>query len=84
MSLRIVRRTDVQKILGVSRSTTYDRQRAGLLPPPINLGGRAVGWLLLEINELAWAFINGWPEDKIKALVLMFIEVRKMDVKNVQ
>ena len=40
----ILRPNDVLAMLGVSRSTLWRWVRAGLLPPAIKLGQRAVGW----------------------------------------
>lgn len=40
----ILRTNDLLAMLGVSRSTLFRWVRAGLLPPGIKLGQRAVGW----------------------------------------
>ena len=37
---------------GLSRSTIYSRVADGSFPKPVNLGGRAIGWLAAEID--AW------------------------------
>ena len=51
--LSILRRKQVEKRTGLSRSTIYLRIQEGTFPRPIKLGGaRAVGWLENEIN--AW------------------------------
>ena len=49
---RIVRLPDVQARTGVSRSTIYVRVAAGSFPKPVQLGGRAVGWIESEVD--AW------------------------------
>jgi len=36
---------------GLSRSTVYLRIGLGTFPKPINLGGRAVGWLESDIDD---------------------------------
>lgn len=36
---------------GLSRSTIYLRVSQGTFPKPVNLGGRAVGWVEAEIQE---------------------------------
>ncbi|MGY8873101.1 MAG: helix-turn-helix transcriptional regulator [Pseudomonadales bacterium] len=56
---RILRRTEVEKLTGLSRSTIYKRMSDGVLPRPIKLGGRAVGWY--EKSILNW--IQGCSED---------------------
>ena len=48
----ILRRRDVQKATGISRSQIYNLMAQGDFPRPVPLGGRAVGWLESEI--LAW------------------------------
>ncbi len=48
----ILRRKEVEKRTGLSRSTIYLYIQDGTFPKPINLGPRAVGWLDNEID--AW------------------------------
>lgn len=49
--MRVLRRPDVERITGLGRSTLYERAEAGTFPRPINLGGRAVGWIESEVME---------------------------------
>lgn len=51
-ALTILRRKQVEIRTGLSRSTIYARIGEGTFPTPIDLGGRAVGWLESEIE--AW------------------------------
>lgn len=52
-ALTILRRRQVEKRVGLTRSPLYARIKAGTFPKPIQLGnGRAVGWLESEID--AW------------------------------
>jgi len=48
--LTILRRKKVETRTGLSRSTIYLRIQEGTFPRPINLGGRAVGWVENEIE----------------------------------
>jgi prophage regulatory protein len=50
--LSILRRKQVEKKTGLSRSTIYLRIKEGTFPRQVNLGARAVGWLENEIE--AW------------------------------
>lgn len=50
--LAILRRRQVQTRTGLSRSTIYERIKAGSFPSPVSLGARAVGWIESEIE--AW------------------------------
>jgi len=51
-ALNILRRKQVEKRVGLSRSTIYAKVAAGEFPAPIALGARAVGWL--ESDIIAW------------------------------
>lgn len=51
-ALTILRRKQVEARTGLSRSTLYDRIRAGAFPRPVSLGGgKAVGWVEAEITD---------------------------------
>ncbi len=50
--MRILRRTDVQQLTGLSRSTIYRWSSNGSFPKPSKLGPRAVGWPEAQIR--AW------------------------------
>jgi prophage regulatory protein len=48
----ILRRTDVERLTGLPRSTIYDRMARGEFPKPIKLSAKSVGWLESEVA--AW------------------------------
>jgi prophage regulatory protein len=50
-SVSILRRRYVQGCTGLSRSTIYRRVAEGTFPKPVNLGGRAVGWIAAEVQD---------------------------------
>ena len=50
MSTSIIRLPAVKARTGLSRSTIYLRISQDKFPRPVNLGGRAVGWVESEIN----------------------------------
>lgn len=52
MTTAIIRLPEVKARTGLSRSTIYLRISRGQFPPPVSLGGRAVGWVEAEIQ--AW------------------------------
>ncbi len=52
MLQKILRLSEIKNVTGLSRSTIYLRISEQRFPKPINLGGRAVGWLEDEIE--AW------------------------------
>ena len=43
---------------GLSRSTIYLRVSQGAFPPPVSLGGRAVGWIEAEVDTWLTAQIE--------------------------
>lgn len=44
MTIKILRLPDVERIVGLSRSTIYSMIAESTFPKPIKLGKRAVGW----------------------------------------
>lgn len=55
----ILRRRQVEKRVGLTRSPLYARIKDGTFPKPIRLGnGRAVGWIEAEIDA--------WLDDQIE------------------
>jgi prophage regulatory protein len=48
----ILRRREVEKMTGMSRSTIYLHMSLGEFPKPIKLGSRSVGWIKSEV--LSW------------------------------
>lgn len=52
MTDAILRRPDVERRTGLSRSTIYAMMNRGEFPRPIQLSARAVGWMASDID--AW------------------------------
>lgn len=74
---RILRLPAVIDRYGKSRSTIYDEVSRGLIPQPVSLGGRAIGWPESEIDALIRARIAGRTDDDIRLLVTEMLEARK-------
>jgi prophage regulatory protein len=74
---RIVRKPEALTMLGISKSTLFNRINAGLIPPSINLGGRACGWLEEEIQTVLMALVANRKTDDIKELVKDLVKARK-------
>lgn len=74
---RILRLPEVKAWLGVGRSMVYSQVAARLLPPPIRLGLRAVGWSSDEIGQVVAARIAGATEAEIAELVAGMVAARK-------
>lgn len=73
----LVRRRQVELQSGYSRSTIYLRMSQGLFPTPIQLGARAVAWVLREIRAVNAARIAGKSDGEIRALVAQLVAARK-------
>ena len=76
MTIEILRSAQAQKLTGRPRSSFYQQISQGLLPPPIKLGARAVGWLASEIEAVNKARIQGKSDYEIKILVASLIKQR--------
>ena len=76
MTVTIQRLPELKTILGLSRSSVYGHVAQGLLPKPIHIGARAVGWLSHETDAILSARIAGKSTDEIRALVLTLMSQR--------
>jgi prophage regulatory protein len=54
---RLLRRPEVEKMTGLSRSKIYLMVAADEFPKPVNLGPRAVAWVQREVEA--------WMDDRI-------------------
>jgi len=52
---RLIRLSELTGIVGLCRSTIYNRMREGRFPNPVGLGGRLVAWSSKDIE--------GWIND---------------------
>jgi len=51
MEQAILREKDVIKFVGLSRTSIWRKERAGLFPARVHLGGgRAIGWLRSDLE----------------------------------
>jgi prophage regulatory protein len=53
-AMRLLRRPEVEQRTGLKRSAIYEGIAEGWFPPPVDIipGGKAVGWLEHEIDDL--------------------------------
>lgn len=77
MTNKLLRLPHVLELRGKSRSAHYDDIQRGLMTPPVNLGGRSVGWPEYEITAINAALIAGKSETEIKELVKKLTADRK-------
>ena len=75
---QINRRPEVLNRFGISNTHLHNQIKAGLMPPPIHLGGpRAVGWLQHELDAVLASMVAGKPKEHIRKLVKQLIDQRQ-------
>ena len=60
MHNRLLRRSQVEEIAGLSRSSIYRRMQKGEFPRPVKIGSTAVRWK--ERDIFAWLESLPWAE----------------------
>jgi len=73
----LLRIDGVVAITGDANSTTYEKIRKGLFPPPIKLNNRSSAWPSYEVHRIVSALIAGATSVEIKLLVKQLIKQRK-------
>ncbi len=74
---RILRRPEVLKLTGWSKSTLYNRIESQHFVKPISLGQRSIGFVSNEVTAILNAMIAEKSPEQIKALVQELINQRK-------
>ncbi len=77
---KIYRLSNVQNIIGLSRSSIYTYISQGLITKPIQIGARAVGWPSYEIEAILEARVSGKSAEEIKNLVRVLMAKRQSEV----
>lgn len=77
MNQMILRKPQVLHQRARSSSSHYRDIQNGLFTKPVNLGERAVGWPIREVNILTAAQVAGLSEDEIRNLVVELHAKRK-------
>ena len=72
----ILRRPQVEAMIGLKRAAVYVRIAAGLLPGPVRIGARVSGWPAREITAVNEALIQGKSDDEIRQLVADLVNRR--------
>ena len=66
------------EVMGISRTTLYERIKQGLMPPPVKIGLRSVAWPEHEVTAVICARIAEKSENEIRRLVIQLQEQRKI------
>jgi len=72
----LIRTPVVVALTGVSRPAIYAHMQAGIMPPSIRIGRKAVAWLKSEVELVARARIAGANDETIKRLIAEAVEKR--------
>jgi len=75
---RITRRPDVLSMFAFGNTSLHVRIKDGLMPPPIALGARAVGWVQSELDAVLSAMVAGHSEDQLRELVVSLVNQRQL------
>lgn len=77
----ILRLPQVVAKLGLRRSSIYSQCGEGLLPPAIQIGARAVGWISSELDAVISARAAGATPQAIKQLVQQLVAARAVGLR---
>lgn len=75
--IRIIRKPELLKLSGLSKTTLQTRINTHLMPPSISLGDRAIGFIEFECQAVLRAMAAGKSKDEIRALVSYLIKQRQ-------
>ena len=75
--IKLVRKAEVLKYLGIKKSSLSNRIHDGLFPPPISMGLRAIAWAEHEVEQVIKATVAGKDDDYMKCLVKHIVKQRK-------
>jgi prophage regulatory protein len=76
-ALKVIRKPEACRLAGLSNTSLYEQTRAGIFPPPISLGARAVGFISHEIQAVLAARSVGKSDDEIRQIVKALIKQRE-------
>jgi prophage regulatory protein len=71
-NLKILRKPETCNVAGMSNTSLFEQTRAGIFPPPISLGARAVGFIAHEIQTVLAARTVGKSDDEIRQIVKVY------------
>jgi prophage regulatory protein len=82
--IKIVRRPEVLQRFGFGNTCLHSRINSGLVPPPCQLGGRAVGWLDHELDVVISALAAGDTDAELRKLVKQLLNRRREIAKDIK
>lgn len=80
----IIRLPSVKKSTKLSGSSIYKLKKIGVFPPPIHLTGRAVAWLVDEVDAWVKARVSGADDAECRRLIAKLVSERGQTLKSYQ
>jgi prophage regulatory protein len=71
--IRLLRRPEVLRAIGLQRAALYELMRAGRFPKPVRITARSVGWIESEVQE--------WLAERVRARGATHQKMRENDRK---
>lgn len=81
-NLKVIRKPEACDRAGLSNTSLFEQTKAGLFPPPISLGSRAVGFISHEIQAVISARSVGKSDDEIRQIVKALIKQREQSAND--
>lgn len=75
--LEIIRRPEVVRCTGRSKSSLYLDILEGTMPPKVSLGDRAIGFYKHEVQAVIAAMGAGYSKNQIKELICHLVKQRQ-------
>jgi prophage regulatory protein len=82
--IKIIRRPEVLVRFGIGNTCLHSRINSGLIPPPVSLGGRSVGWVDHELDAVISSLAAGETDNEIKELIQQLLIRRKEIAKDMR
>jgi prophage regulatory protein len=77
VNLKVIRKPEACALAGLSNTSLFEQTKAGIFPPPISIGARAVGFISHEIQTVIAARSIGKSDDEIRQIVKALIKQRE-------
>tara|TARA_R110002060_G_scaffold55797_1_gene66240 strand:+ start:1149 stop:1433 length:285 start_codon:yes stop_codon:yes gene_type:complete len=81
-NLKIIRKPEACALAGLSNTSLFEQTRAGIFPPSISIGARAVGFISHEIQTVIAARSIGKSDDEIRLIVRALIKQREFSAND--
>lgn len=76
-NIKVIRKPEACLLAGLSNTSLFEQIKAGIFPPSISLGTRAVGFIFHEIQALLAARSVGKSDDELREIVKALIKQRE-------